>query len=144
MIIQIKNSGNTGNVPLTLANGELALNFADQKLFYKHANGAIVTLADGTLLGNTTAIDQYARDTANGAFLEANTSHTVANAAYAKANGAVQVGFTTLNIAGQNNVVATSNNDTLKFVAGESIVLTTDAPNNIIQFTVGTLNGGTF
>jgi hypothetical protein len=112
MIIQLKHSGNTGNVPVTLANGELALNYADQLLFYRHANGSIVAIANGATIG----IDQFARDRSNGA--------------YDKANGAVQFGFPTINVAGQNTVVATSNNDTLTLAAGPGIIITTDAGND--------------
>ena len=39
--LQLKKSGETGNVPPSLAYGELALNYADGKLFYKAANGTI-------------------------------------------------------------------------------------------------------
>ena len=40
-ILQLRKSGETGNVPPSLAYGELALNYADGKLFYKAANGTI-------------------------------------------------------------------------------------------------------
>ena len=43
--IIIKNSGVTGNVPSTLANGELAINYADGKLFYKNSLGLITNLS---------------------------------------------------------------------------------------------------
>lgn len=42
-IIQLKNSGATGNVPVALAPGELAINYADGKLYYGNAtNNAIL------------------------------------------------------------------------------------------------------
>jgi hypothetical protein len=34
LIVVLKNSGVSGNVPTSLANGELALNYADGKLYY--------------------------------------------------------------------------------------------------------------
>lgn len=41
--IQLKNSGATGNVPVALAPGELAINYADGKLYYGNAsNNAIL------------------------------------------------------------------------------------------------------
>ena len=42
-IITIKRSAATGNVPAagTLANGELAINFADEKLFFKNSAGVV-------------------------------------------------------------------------------------------------------
>jgi hypothetical protein len=121
MQIQIKNSGNTGNVPVSLANGELAINFADQILYYKHANGSIIQLANGAQLG----VDDYARLRANGAF-------DTANAAYDKANAAANLSFSTINVAGQSDITADSNNDTLTFSAGPGITITTDAPNDTI------------
>lgn len=114
MQIQIKHSGNTGNVPVSLANGELAINFADQILYYKHANGSIIQLANGAQLG----VDDYARLRANGAF--------------DKANAAANLSFATINVAGQSDIVADSNNDTLTFAAGAGIVITTDAGNDVI------------
>jgi len=45
--IQLKKSGVTGNVPSNLGYGELALNYYDGKLFYKAANGSIVTFTSG-------------------------------------------------------------------------------------------------
>jgi hypothetical protein len=124
MLIQLKHSGNTGNVPLTLANGELALNYADQLLYYKHANGSIVAIANGASIG----LDQIARDTANGAFT--------------KANGAAQFSFTTINVASQSDIVADSNTDTLTLVSGPGINITTDAPNDTITIssTTGSIN----
>lgn len=135
MIIQIKHSGNTGNVPLVLANGELALNYADQKLFYRHANGSILTLVDAA---NTPAsIDQFARDTANGAY-------STANAAFDKANGSAQNAFSSILVASQNTINAISNSSSLEIIAGESITLNTDSINSSITISVTTLNGGTF
>ena len=39
--IQVRKSGTTGTKPTTLANGELAINFADDKLYYKNSLGNI-------------------------------------------------------------------------------------------------------
>ena len=128
--IQLKKSGVTGNVPVStdLSYGEVALNYADGKLYYKNAiddikfitnqdsfatvnvSGSlllatsptdILTLTAGnnvTLVGNTTTktitisatsngvIDTFARDTANAAFLEANSAYILAQGAFDKAN----------------------------------------------------------
>lgn len=46
-ILQLRKSGETGNVPPSLAYGELALNYADGKLFYKAANGTITYIQSG-------------------------------------------------------------------------------------------------
>jgi len=126
MQIQIKNSGNTGNAPVTLANGELAINFADQILYYKHANGSILQLANGAQLG----VDDYARLRANGAF--------------DKANAAANLSFSTINVAGQSNITADSNNDTLTLQAGVGIIINTDAQNSIITIAASGSQQNTF
>ena len=41
-VIQLKNSGATGNVPVALAPGELAINYADGKLYYGNASNNVV------------------------------------------------------------------------------------------------------
>jgi hypothetical protein len=46
--VRIRNSGVANNVPSSLAFGELALNYADGKLFYKAANGSIVQFFSST------------------------------------------------------------------------------------------------
>lgn len=46
--IQIKKSGTASAVPSVLANGELAINFADGKIFYKNVTGSIVEFSGGT------------------------------------------------------------------------------------------------
>lgn len=55
--IQLKKSGATGNVPVSLAYGELALNYADGKLFYKHANGSIASIATGSVTNSFATIN---------------------------------------------------------------------------------------
>jgi hypothetical protein len=61
--IILYNSGTTTNVPVNtnLANGELAINYADGKLFYKDGGGTVQTLASkatGAIGGSTTQV-QY-------------------------------------------------------------------------------------
>lgn len=56
MVVQVRHSANTGNTPVALANGELALNATDQLLYFRHSNGAVGILANGaSLLTFTTA-----------------------------------------------------------------------------------------
>jgi hypothetical protein len=80
-------------------------------------NGVIMT---SKKMGVYATIDD-ARETANGAFT--------------KANGAVQTGFVTIAVAGQSNVVADSNTDTLTLVAGTNMTITTVAGTDTITFT---------
>lgn len=44
-VIQLKKSATPASVPSSLANGELALNFADGVLYYKAANGTIASIS---------------------------------------------------------------------------------------------------
>ena len=46
-VISLKKSATPAATPSALANGELAINYADGKLFYKAANGTIVEFASG-------------------------------------------------------------------------------------------------
>lgn len=94
-----------------------------------NVNSSVTIVATGG-----SATDQFARDHANGAFDEANTANTTAQSAFNKANGAVQTGFVTINVASQSDVVATGNSNTLILVAGTGMAITTDAPNDTITF----------
>lgn len=46
-VIALKKSGTSSAVPGSLANGELAINYADGVIFYKHANGTIASFSGG-------------------------------------------------------------------------------------------------
>ena len=171
--LQLKKSGATGNVPPSLAYGELALNYADGKLYYKAANGTITYIQSGTdtdsfatinansslilatsptdtlsiLPGNNITIsantvgksitinstatggsgaDQFARDTANAAFNQANAAIDLAQSAYDyaidEASGELVISNDTANTAerfisftdktsGAANTLFTSNNN---------------------------------
>jgi hypothetical protein len=131
--IQLKKSGISGNTPVDLTHGEVAINYADGKLYYKSSiddikyitnqdsfatvsvNGSLIlassptdilTLTPGdniSLVGNTitktitisstsTSVDSFARDTANSAFIEANSAYVLAQGAFDKANTVVSGG----------------------------------------------------
>ena len=47
-IIKIKNSGTPSNVPASLEHGELAINYADGKIFYKNISNSVVEFSSGT------------------------------------------------------------------------------------------------
>ena len=69
-VIALKKSATPAAQPSALANGELAINFADGKLFYKHANGTILPF-------NTTGGNAYGTVNANGTLIVAGTSSDV-------------------------------------------------------------------
>jgi hypothetical protein len=56
-IVKIKNSGNTGAIPSTLEHGELGINYADGKLFYKNGANTIVNFSTGGSGGGVTVSD---------------------------------------------------------------------------------------
>ena len=105
-VIQIKRSGTQGNVPSSLALGELAINYVDGKIFYSNSTGHILSFSAGGEIANTanaaydqantaTTIAIAAFNTANidfaevnAAFLQANTAYNQANIAYDQANAA--------------------------------------------------------
>ena len=47
-VIKIKNSGTASAVPSALEHGEIAINYADNKLFYKNSDNAIVDFSLGS------------------------------------------------------------------------------------------------
>ena len=68
-VIALKKSATPSATPSSLANGELAINYADGKLFYKAANGAIVEFSQGGA--------SYGTVNANGTLVVAATSGDV-------------------------------------------------------------------
>jgi hypothetical protein len=68
-VIALKKSSTPSATPVALANGELAINYADGKLFYKAANGTIVEFASGT--------NSFGTVNANGTFVVADTTSDI-------------------------------------------------------------------
>lgn len=52
-VIALKKSATPSAVPSDLANGELAINYADGKLYFKHANGTIAVFSSGGAGGDS-------------------------------------------------------------------------------------------
>ena len=46
-IIKIKNSGTASSVPSSLEHGELAINYADGKIYYKNSSNSITEFSSG-------------------------------------------------------------------------------------------------
>lgn len=68
-VIALKKSATSSAVPSDLANGELAINYADGKLYYKHANGTIAAISSGG--------DSFGTVNANSTLVVADTSGDV-------------------------------------------------------------------
>jgi len=71
-IVRLRNSGVSGNVPSSLYFGELALNYADEKLFFKSANGSIVSLSGSGSSGSNT--NSFASINVNSTLIQATSS----------------------------------------------------------------------
>ena len=97
--IQLKKSGATGNTPSGLAFGEVALNYADGRLYYKNSGG-----------GTSYIYNQLSFDTIN-----SNNSLIFAGS-----------GSDTLSFAAGNNITI-STNTTTKTITINAIDSTTDA-----------------
>lgn len=95
--IQLKKSGVTGNTPSGLAFGEVALNYADGKLFYKNS------------LGGTSSISN-------------------------------QFSFDTIN-SNNSLIFAGSGSDTLSFVAGNNITISTNTTTKTITINASVSGG---
>ena len=98
---------------------------------YNTANGAYVVANAAFNAANTGTSAGPAYNTANAAYAAANQAGIIANAAFAKANtggggGGSSNSFTTISVSGQSNITADVN-DTLTFVAGNNINITTDS-----------------
>lgn len=95
--IQLKKSGVTGNTPSGLAFGEVALNYADGKLFYKNS------------LGGTSYISN-------------------------------QFSFDTIN-SNSSLIFAGSGSDTLSFVAGNNVTISTNTTTKTITINASIAGG---
>jgi hypothetical protein len=70
-VIQLKYSATPSAAPASLANGELAINYADGKLFYKNVAGYIVGFSSGANVYNFSTIN------ANGAIITASGANSI-------------------------------------------------------------------
>ena len=95
----IKKSGVSGNTPSTLKYGELGINYADGKLYYKNANGAIVAFTAGV------TSNSFATINANSSLILASSNND------------------TLSLVPGNNVTFTTN------TATKTIVINSAVPN---------------
>ena len=149
--IKLKRSSVSGNTPSTsdLELGEVAINTYDGKMFIKKNDGsdAIVEIGGGSgtvteafktisVSGQSDVVADSATDTLTlvaGSNMTLTTNASGDTITFASSGGGgSQNLFSTFAVSGQNNVVADSTTDTLTFVAGTGITLTTDATNDQI------------
>lgn len=136
--IQLKKSGSSGNTPVNLSYGELALNYADGKLFYKNLLNNIDFIENQDTFGSvnansilviaTTPTDVLSLVAGSGVIINANSTNksitisstggsagSYANAAFIQANAAYSLANTlssgSVNVFSSN--VLTVNNELL-------------------------------
>ncbi len=152
--IKLKRSSVSGNTPGTsdLELGEVAINTYDGKMFIKKNDGSdsIVEIggSSGTVTeafktisvsGQSNVVADSATDTLTlvaGSNMTITTNASGDTITFASSGGGgSQNLFSTFAVSGQNNVVADSTTDTLTFVAGTGITLTTDSSADSITIT---------
>jgi hypothetical protein len=114
--IQIKKSGITGNVPSGLSFGELAINYADGKLYYKANSGSTTYItnqqsfstvnSNNSLILATSGTDILNLLTGNNVTISTNTS-----------TKSITIGLTN-NITGINNISANTVNTANIYITG--------------------------
>jgi len=145
--IKLKRSSVSGNTPSTsdLELGEVAINTYDGKMFIKKNDGSdsIVEIGGGggsgtvteafktiAVSGQSNVVADSATDTLTlvaGSNMTITTNASGDTITFASSgSGGSQNLFNTFAVSGQNSVVADSTTDTLTFVAGSGITLTTD------------------
>ena len=150
LIFILKNSGLTGNVPAILANGEIALNYSDGKLFYKNSYGSTSYItnsqsfanitANGSLLLATSPQDTLTFYPANAITIFANTSTKAITiglnetliTSFVKKSGDTMTGDLNIpnaNLTANNLIVNTA------LYSGLATASATPLPNVIAQFT---------
>ena len=134
--IQLKKSGATGNTPVNLVHGEVALNYADGKLYYKNAiddvsfitnQDSFATVSvDGTLLLATSPTDILTLTPGGNISLSGNTITKTVNINLPNTINLVE------NVTAQHVIVYD------KLYAGIATDSATPLPNLIAQFTGNT------
>jgi hypothetical protein len=72
-VIQLKYSSTPSSTPSSLANGELAINYADGKLYYKNLTGQIVSFSSGAVAN----VLSFATVNANGSLITAAATNSI-------------------------------------------------------------------
>ena len=141
--IQIKKSTVSGNTPSTLANGEIAINTADGKLFYRTPSGSIGSIsqaysfatvnANSSLILATSSTDTLSIVPGNNIVVTANTtakSITVSLANNVTLTGNITTGSGTGgNISGANNIFANTVNVSTSLVFPDGTIQYTSSNN---------------
>lgn len=135
-------NGETGVVVLTTDN----IADSTDKRYVTDSHIALLTNTSGTNTGDQTSIvgitgskSEFNTSCTDGVFVYSgdNVSSLTNDAGYVTSQGNA---FSTISVSGQDDVVASSSTDTLTFVAGSNIVITTNAAGDSI--TIASSGGG--
>lgn len=154
-VIALKKSGTSSATPASLADGELAINYADGKLFYKAANGSILSIsgtrsntfstvnANGTLVVSDSPSTILTLLSANGITITGDAVNDKVTIGYNipainatsqsfTANGTATNFTLSANVLNQRNIIVSINGllqiPTTHYTISESTLTFTDAP----------------
>ena len=132
--IRIKRSSVAGKVPNTsnISTGELALNLADKRIYSSNGSSTFelgsnpdsLSVGSGGFTIANGSISFPNSDGSSGQVLQTDGSGTLSFTNVS--GGAASNTFSTINIAGQSDIVAEASGDTLTFVAGAGVTLTSN------------------
>ena len=131
--IVLKKSGVPGNVPSVLANGEISINYADGKLFYRAANGTIQTISGSGGGGGST--NSFATVNANSSLILATSSTDTLS--IVPGNGISIAANTTsktitINSTSSANVFSSNTVNTLSLLANTANISTLNVVNHVV------------
>jgi hypothetical protein len=131
--IVLKKSGVPGNVPSVLANGELSINFADGKLYYRAANGTITSISGSGGGGGSTY--SFATVNANSSLILATSSTDTLS--IIPGNGVSITANTTsktirIDSTANADVFSSNTVNTLSILANTANILTLNVINHVV------------
>jgi len=143
--ITMKKSAVSGRVPLAgdLTYGELALNYADGLIYFKNSSNLVKSfvsggLSVGVISGVTTGTTV---SNVKSLLFDTDTGFNITDLS----NGVVKISlnstFKTWKVTGQSDLVA-SGEDTIQFVAGTGVTITTDPTAATKSITISSSGGG--
>ena len=143
--ITIKKSAVTGRVPLAadLTYGELALNYADGLLYFKNSSNAVKSfvsggLSVGVISGVTTGTTV---SNVKSLLFDTDTGFNITELSTGVVKVSLNSTFKTWKVTGQSDLVAVGE-DTIQFVAGTGVTITTDPNAATKTLTINATGGG--
>ena len=131
-VIKLKRSSVAGKTPTAsdLQLGEIAVNTRDGKIYFEKNDGSPSVETIVTTDSQTTGSIEI---TGTGKFGTLNVGGGVFTSSSLAAAASAQI-FKTFSVAGQSDVVADANSDSITFAAGSNMTITTNAGTDTITF----------